>query len=93
MLFCNLHTQSLGKCFWMGTLLGRRFHINKREAVTDAEGDDAEVRESGTTVAPSMVKEPCIVFTGMFGAAMMKMKQVCVCVPVCVCRMCMCVCG
>ena len=78
----------------MSTLLGRRFHINKRETFTDAEGDDTEVRESGTTVAPSLVKEPRIVFTGVSGAAMMKMKQVCsVCVCVCVYRMCMCVCG
>ena len=82
----------------MSTLLGRRFHLNKRETFTDAEGDDAEVRESGTTVAPSLVKEPRIVFTGVSGAAMMKMKQVCsVCVCVCVCVyvycMCMCVCG
>ncbi|XP_065902036.1 PAX-interacting protein 1-like isoform X2 [Dysidea avara] len=60
----------------MSTLLGRRFHINKRETVTDAEGDDAEVRESGTTVAPSLVKEPRIVFTGVSGAAIMKMKQI-----------------
>jgi len=38
------------------------------------------------SVAPSLVKEPRIVFTGVSGAAMTKMKEVCsVCVFVCVC--------
>jgi len=52
--------------------------------VADSEGEDTEARVvSGATVAPSQTKEPRIVFTGVSGAAMTKMKEVCECVQVC----------
>lgn len=44
--------------------------------VTGSEYDVPDDQTSGNTVVPSLIKQPRIVFTGVSGAMMTKMKEV-----------------